>query len=279
MLRDNTLPALHQYLTALPPQTTLGLVPTMGALHEGHLALVRQARQQNDVVAVSIFVNPTQFTNPDDLLKYPRTLEADAALLADAGCDVLFAPTADDMYAEPAVLRLSFGALEAVMEGASRPGHFNGVGVVIAKLFNLFQPTRAYFGQKDLQQVAVVKRLIKDLSFPVELLRCETVRAADGLALSSRNQRLTPAERAEAPALFAALTAARQAFINGQTTAQARQAATDLLANHPQIILDYLDMVNADSLQTVTERQATGQTAICIAAQLGAVRLIDNVVF
>ncbi len=279
MLRVDTLADLARYRRSLPHNTTLGLVPTMGALHEGHLALIRQARTENDIVAASVFVNPTQFTNPDDLTQYPRTLEADARLLADAGCNLLFSPSSDDIYPEPPVLRLSFGTLETTMEGASRPGHFNGVGIVVAKLFHLFAPDRAYFGQKDLQQVAVIRRLILDLSFSVELIRCDTVRADDGLALSSRNQRLTPDERVEAPALFAALTRAQQLLIDGQSATQAEQAATDFLASHPRFRLDYVAVVHVDTLQPVSERQAPGQTAICIAAQLGVVRLIDNVVF
>lgn len=279
MLRVDTLADLARYRRSLPHNTTLGLVPTMGALHEGHLALIRQARTENDIVAASVFVNPTQFTNPDDLTQYPRTLEADARLLADAGCNLLFSPSSDDIYPEPPVLRLSFGTLETTMEGASRPGHFNGVGIVVAKLFHLFAPDRAYFGQKDLQQVAVIRRLILDLSFSVELIRCDTVRADDGLALSSRNQRLTPDERAEAPALFAALTQARQLLTDGQSATQAEQAAADFLASRPRFRLDYVAVVHVDTLQPVSERQAPGQTAICIAAQLGVVRLIDNVVF
>ncbi len=279
MLLVDTLAQLALYRQSLPPGTSVGFVPTMGALHEGHLALIRQAHTQNDIVVASIFVNPTQFNNPDDLLKYPRTLDIDAQLLAEAGCDLLFAPTADEIYPEPAVLRLDFGALETTMEGASRPGHFNGVGLVVSKLFHLVGPNRAYFGQKDLQQVAVVRRLIRDLNFPVDLICCDTVRAADGLALSSRNQRLTPNERANASTLFAALMLAQGLLTNGQSAAQATRAVTEFIATEPLFELDYVAVVHVDTLAPVASRQEPGQTAICIAAQLGAVRLIDNVVF
>jgi pantoate--beta-alanine ligase len=279
MLRADTLSDLARFRQSLPPGTTLGLVPTMGALHEGHLALVRQARAENDLVAASVFVNPAQFTNPDDLAHYPRSLEADAALLADAGCDLLFAPAVADVYPEPPRLRLSFGPLETTMEGASRPGHFNGVGIVVAKLFHWVNPTRAYFGQKDLQQVAVIRRLIRDLSFPVKLVRCPTTRASDGLALSSRNTRLTADERTEAPALFAALSRAQRLLMEGHPANLAEQAVRDFLARHPRFALDYVAVVQADTLEPVAGRQEPGQTAVCLAAQLGAVRLIDNVVF
>ena len=182
----------------------------MGALHEGHITLIEKAKQENDVVVSSIFVNPAQFNNPDDLARYPRTLEEDCQKLEAAGCDMVFTPPSTKCTPNQPMLRLNFGELETVMEGAFRPGHFNGVGIVVAKLFNIVQADRAYFGQKDLQQVAVIRRLIRDLSFPVELIRCPTVREADGLAMSSRNRNLTPEEREQAPALFQALTLAHE---------------------------------------------------------------------
>ncbi len=279
MRQFTSIPALRQHLSTLDPAQTVALVPTMGALHEGHLALVEQAREENDVVICSIFVNPVQFNNPADLARYPRTLDADQALLELAGCDVIFAPAADEMYPEPPALMLNFGELETVMEGAMRPGHFNGVGIVVAKLFNIVQPHRAYFGQKDLQQVAVVRRLIRDLSFPVELIRFSTVREPDGLALSSRNRNLTPTERQQAPALYEALTMAQNLLREGQSVTQAKAAVTALFADRPGFRLEYVEVANADTLQPATEVLAPGQTAICIAAHLGHVRLIDNLVF
>lgn len=279
MRQFTSIPALRQHLSTLDPAQTVALVPTMGALHEGHLALVEQAREENDVVICSIFVNPVQFNNPADLARYPRTLDADQALLELAGCDVIFAPAADEMYPEPPALMLNFGELETVMEGAMRPGHFNGVGIVVAKLFNIVQPHRAYFGQKDLQQVAVVRRLIRDLSFPVELIRFSTAREPDGLALSSRNRNLTPTERQQAPALYEALTMAQNLLREGQSVTQAKAAVTALFADRPGFRLEYVEVANADTLQPATEVLAPGQTAICIAAHLGHVRLIDNLVF
>jgi len=279
MFQFTTIAALRQHLGPLRLHQTIALVPTMGALHSGHMALVEAARQTADVVVCSIFVNPVQFNNPDDLARYPRTIDADCALLEQAGCHVVFAPSASEMYPEPPALTLNFGELETVMEGAMRPGHFNGVGIVVAKLFNIVQPHQAYFGQKDLQQVAVVRRLVRDLSFSVNLIRFPTVREADGLALSSRNRNLTPAERQQAPALHEALAMARNLLRDGQSVTQAKAAVTAFFAERPAFRLEYVELANADTLQPVADVLAPGQTAICAAAHLGHVRLIDNLVF
>jgi pantoate--beta-alanine ligase len=279
MLRFDTITALRHYLNSIRTEQTVGFVPTMGALHEGHTTLVETARRENDVIVSSIFVNPIQFNNPDDLARYPRTLEDDSRKLEAAGCDVVFTPSVLEMYPEPPTLRLNFGDLETLMEGAFRPGHFNGVGLVVAKLFNIVQPDRAYFGQKDLQQVAVIRRLLRDLSFPVELIRCPTVREADGLAMSSRNRNLTPDERTQAVALFQALTLAHDLLLEGHTPTQAKAAVTGFFTTNPNFRLEYVEVVNADTLQLANEVLAPGQTAICLAAHLGKVRLIDNLVF
>ncbi|MFD2935812.1 pantoate--beta-alanine ligase [Spirosoma flavum] len=279
MHRFDTISALHQYLNSIRSQQTIGFVPTMGALHEGHITLIETARRENDVVVSSIFVNPTQFTNSDDLARYPRTLEEDCQKLEEAGCDVVFTPSVSEIYPEAPTLRLNFGELETMMEGAFRPGHFNGVGIVVAKLFNIVQADRAYFGQKDLQQVAVIRRLIRDLSFSVELIRCPTVRESDGLAMSSRNRNLTPTERGQAPALFRSLTLAHELISEGHSTSQAKAAITGFFSSNPYFRLEYVDVVNADTLQLANEVLAPGQTAICVAAHLGKVRLIDNLVF
>ena len=279
MLRFDTIVSLRQYLTSLRSKQTIGFVPTMGALHEGHTTLIGTAHRENDVVVSSIFVNPVQFNNPDDLARYPRTLEDDCQKLEAAGCDVVFAPSVQEMYPEPPTVRLNFGELETLMEGAFRPGHFNGVGLVVAKLFNIVQPDRAYFGQKDLQQVAVIRRLVRDLSFPVELIRCPTVREADGLAMSSRNRNLTPDERTQAVALFKALTLAHELLLEGHSTTQAKAAVTGFFTSNSNFRLEYVEIVNADTLQLTNEVLAPGQTAICVAAYLGKVRLIDNLVF
>ena len=279
VIRFDTTAALRQHLAPLRSGQLIGLVPTMGALHEGHMSLIEAARQANDLVVASVFVNPAQFNNPDDLARYPRAPDDDYRMLEAAGCHVVLAPSVTEMYSEPPTLRLNFGELETVMEGAFRPGHFNGVGIVVAKLFNIVQPHRAYFGQKDLQQVAVVRRLIRDLSFPVELVRCPTVREADGLAMSSRNRNLTTEERDLAPALHEALTLAHDLLVEGQSTAQAKAAVTGFFSGNPNFRLEYVEIANADTLQSVGEVLAPGQTAICLAVQLGKVRLIDNIVF
>ncbi len=280
MQRFDTIYATREHLATVHQSSkTIGFVPTMGALHNGHLDLIHRAKQECDVVVASIFVNPVQFNNPDDLARYPRTLEQDSEMLQKVGTDVLFFPTADEMYPEPPQIRLNFGELETVMEGAFRPGHFNGVGIVVAKLFHIVQPKRAYFGQKDIQQVAVIRRLIRDLSFPIELVRCDTVREADGLAMSSRNRNLSDEERLWAPDLYQALTLARDLLTEGQSPNQTKAAVTGFFAQHPRIRLDYVEVANADTLQHVTELQAPGQTVVCLAAQLGKVRLIDNLVF
>ena len=178
---------------------TVGFVPTMGALHDGHLQLMRRAKKENGLLAVSIFVNPIQFNNPEDLKKYPRDLEKDKLLLESVGCDVLFAPTAEEMYPEPATTKYNFGKLETVMEGAFRPGHFNGVAVVVKKLFEIITPDKAYFGEKDFQQLAIIQELVRMEKLSVQIVPCPIVREKDGLAMSSRNERLSPDERKAAP--------------------------------------------------------------------------------
>ncbi len=271
---------------------TVGFVPTMGALHEGHLSLIEASKAQNDLTVCSIFVNPIQFNNPDDLARYPRTLEADCALLAPAGCDAVFAPSAQemygprafdsakspDMYAQP-VLKFDFGDLERVMEGQFRPGHFNGVGIVVSKLFNIVQPDRTYFGQKDLQQVAVVRRMMIDLGFQIELHPCPTLREEDGLAMSSRNRNLTSEERAIASHIFKGLGLAKSGLLAGQNPAEIKRQTAEHFAQQPAFRLEYFEIVDAHTLQPVDSIAPAGQTALCIAAHLGKVRLIDNVVF
>lgn len=257
----------------------IGLVPTMGALHEGHLQLVRAAAQQCDVVVVSVFVNPTQFNNAEDFRLYPRLPEADAALLEPAGCTALFMPSVEEMYPRPTVLHFDFGSLERVMEGAHRPGHFNGVATVVSKLFHLSRPHKAYFGQKDLQQVTIVEQLVQDLSFDLELVVFPTIREADGLAMSSRNRRLTAEARAVAPLLYQALQQAERQILEGRLSPrQVEQAATEFLGQEPAIAVEYLELVDAKTLQPLTEWPVGGSVAVCLAAQLAGVRLIDNIV-
>jgi pantoate--beta-alanine ligase len=257
----------------------IGLVPTMGALHEGHLQLVRAAAQDNDVVVVSVFVNPTQFNNAEDFRLYPRVPDADAALLGPAGCTALFMPAVDQMYPQPTVLRFDFGPLEQVMEGEHRPGHFHGVATVVSKLFHLSRPHRAYFGQKDLQQVAVIRQLIADLSFDLELVAYPTIREADGLAMSSRNRRLSPEARAAAPRLYQALALGTSLVEEQQHTPEAvQQAVETFLAAEAAIELEYFAIADSRTLQPIRGGwQANSLVALCIAAHIGGVRLIDNV--
>ncbi len=256
---------------------SVGLVPTMGALHPGHMSLIKTSTTENDLTIGSVFVNPVQFNNAQDLEKYPRTLEADCIMLEEAGCSAVFAPTVEEMYAEKPLMRLDFGDLENVMEGASRPGHFNGVGIVVARFFNIVQPDKAYFGQKDLQQVAVIKRLVKDMAFPLELVVCETVREMDGLAMSSRNSRLSKMERVSAPFIYKTLAEAKNRLLAGDSIESVAADARTAFLKHQDFQLDYLEIVNNNSLQPITRLGPAGSSAICTAVYLGAVRLIDNI--
>jgi pantoate--beta-alanine ligase len=256
---------------------SVGLVPTMGALHQGHLSLIEASKNENQVTVCSIFVNPTQFNNAHDLAVYPRTLESDCEMLASAGCDAVFAPTVEEIYPQLPNLKFDFGDLERVMEGTFRPGHFNGVGIVVSKLFNIVQPDGAYFGQKDLQQCAVINRLVKDLSFSLKLNICPTLRETDGLAMSSRNRNLSPEQRALAPHIYKALQKASQLLREGTSGEAVKVAVQNYLSEIPAITLEYFEISNFDTLQPINEL-SEGKTALCIAAFMGKTRLIDNVI-
>ena len=255
---------------------TVGLVPTMGALHPGHLGLVARSVAETDVTVVSVFVNPLQFGAGEDLDAYPRGLDEDMELCAGEGAAAVFAPTVSDMYPAPPVVALDFGELSAILEGSLRPGHLGGVGVVVAKLFAIVGACRAYFGEKDWQQLAVVRRLVADLSLPVEVVGCETVREPDGLAMSSRNAYLTAPERAAAGTLHRALRTGAGAIEAGERrTAAVEAAMAAVLASEPLIgPVDYACVVDAATLQP-TEPLA-GELRLLVAARLGAARLIDN---
>lgn len=258
------------------PTCTWGLVPTMGALHAGHLALVHRALADNDRVAVSIFVNPLQFNRANDLAQYPRQLEQDAALLREAGVHLVWAPTPEIMYPPGFQTYVEVTTLTASLEGAARPGHFRGVTTVVAKLFNAVQPTRAYFGQKDAQQVAVVTRMAHDLMCNLEVIICPTAREADGLAMSSRNVYLNPAERQAATVLYAALQAAQNAWQTGTRDADTlRHLMIQTITAEPLARVDYVSVADPVSLQEVTgeARRALFSMAVFI----GTTRLIDNI--
>jgi pantoate--beta-alanine ligase len=263
----------------------VGLVPTMGALHDGHTSLMNLARADCDVVAVSIFVNPLQFGDPEDIAHYPRTLERDLVVCAEAGVDVVFVPTVPEMYPswpDPPSTTVSVRGVSESWEGASRPGHFDGVATVVAKLFTIAGPCRAYFGLKDFQQLAVVRRMARELSLPVEVVGCPIVREPDGLALSSRNVRLSPPERRAATALSRALAAGRVALAGGERSGDAvSRAMHAVVADEPLVTLDYAVLVEADTLGEVdaidpTDDDGLDGLRLLIAAQVGLVRLIDN---
>ncbi len=252
-----------------------GLVPTMGALHEGHLSLVRRARSECDHVGVSIFVNPAQFGPSEDLSRYPRNLERDLRLLESLRVDVVWAPAPEAVYPRGFQTWVSVEDVSRGLEGKVRPGHFRGVATVVVKLFNLFQPDKAYFGQKDAQQVVVIKRMVEDLNLSTEIVTCPIVRAADGLALSSRNSYLNPEERSAATVLFRALSAARQAFENGERRADALLGAMRSVLNaEPRAQVDYVAASDAETLADVDH--ADGSVLLSLAVRIGGVRLIDN---
>ncbi|ALJ01309.1 pantoate--beta-alanine ligase [Rufibacter tibetensis] len=276
MLHLSSLSDIRQHTELLRQQgQRIGFVPTMGALHEGHLSLLRAAKNQNDITVCSVFVNPAQFNNPDDYRLYPRLLEKDAQMLAQEGCDILFSPLAEEMYKQKARLSFDFGELEQVMEGAHRPGHFNGVATVVSKLFHLVKPHQAFFGQKDLQQFAIIQQLVLDLSFDLELICYPIIREEDGLAMSSRNRRLAPEQREVAPRLYQALELLREK-LQTMPVAQAKKEAEAFLHRFPQIRVEYLEVVHAQTLQPLEEVSGNMPVAICLAAFLGDVRLIDN---
>lgn len=253
----------------------VGFVPTMGALHEGHAELIRRARAECDWVAVSIFVNPIQFDRADDFQAYPRALEADIALCKELGVDVVFAPAAEEMYPRALLTSVEVARLTDTLCGAFRPGHFRGVATVVAKLFHIVQPDRAYFGEKDAQQLAVVERMVADLNIPVEIVRVPTVREPDGLALSSRNRRLAPEDRAAAPLLHQALLAAKDVIEQGGAPKAAREAGLRILSRSDRFRVEYLEVVDPSTMQPVGE--AKGPVRIAAAVWMGPVRLIDNV--
>jgi pantoate--beta-alanine ligase len=256
----------------------LGLVPTMGALHDGHLSLARRARQENASVAMSIFVNPAQFGPHEDLSRYPRPIERDLQLAEAAGVDLVFNPSVEEVYPPGFGAYVDVGDVARRWEGEHRPGHFRGVATVVTKLFTIIAPQRAYFGQKDFQQLAVVRRLVTDLNLPVEVIGCETVREPDGLALSSRNVYLTEEQRPYATALHAALKTGRQRVAGGETAAHTVQQAMErVLLDTPGVSVDYVAVVDPATLEPL-DRIEPGRTPVhgLIAARLGPVRLIDN---
>jgi pantoate--beta-alanine ligase len=258
---------------------SIGVVPTMGALHEGHAELIRRARADNSFVVVTIFVNPIQFDRKEDLDRYPRDMDTDAALCASLKVDRIFAPSADEMYPDELLTSIDVAGVTTRLEGEFRPGHFKGVATVVAKLLNIVGADRAYFGEKDAQQLAVIQKMVADLNIPTEIVPVHTVRESDGLALSSRNRLLTPDDRQVAPALYKALTIARDRLTAGASPAEARAAAIESLAATPQIQVQYLEVADAATMTPLGKIDARFNRPVRIAAAvwLGKVRLIDNV--
>jgi pantoate--beta-alanine ligase len=253
----------------------IGLVPTMGALHAGHISLVRAAKERCDFVAVSIFVNPTQFGPKEDFSKYPRTLEADRQKLEAENVDLIFAPAIEEMYPAGSVTFVTAEGITDRLDGVSRPGHFRGVSTVVAKLFHILEPDVAFFGQKDAAQAAVIRRMVRDLMFPVEIVISPIVREADGLAMSSRNVYLSPTERKQALVLSRALRAIETQFRSGEKgSANLIEAARQMLATQPQVRVDYIELVDPETLESVSI--ARPGTLAAVAAFLGSTRLIDN---
>jgi pantoate--beta-alanine ligase len=276
---------------ALKEHKSIGFVPTMGALHQGHLELVKRSKKENDITVCSIFVNPTQFNDPKDLEKYPRTLESDSELLKSVDCDIVFAPAVKEMYSEAELelkfrkiedkswtkgKEVDFGQLDKVMEGAHRPGHFNGVAQVVSKLFRIVKPNRAYFGQKDFQQLAIIRSMTEQLGLPLEIIACPIVRETDGLAMSSRNTRLNPEERKIAPLISQTLFKVKEKLAT-HSFAELKEFAEKEIAKEPLMQLEYFEIADAGTLQPVTNRSQAKSAVACIALKLGAVRLIDNI--
>lgn len=272
-----TIQELRTELDALRKEgKTIGLVPTMGALHAGHASLVKRAVAENDVVVVSDFVNPTQFNDKNDLLKYPRTLDADCKLLEECGASFVFAPSVEEIYPEPDTRQFSYAPLDTVMEGKFRPGHFNGVCQIVSKLFLIVEPTRAYFGEKDFQQLAIIREMVRKYPFNLEIVGCPIVREADWLALSSRNARLSDEQRIQALQISKTLFASVE-YAQTHTLAETKAFVESAISNSEGLRLEYFEIVDGNSLQTVCDWKDSSYIVGCITVFCGEVRLIDNI--
>ena len=260
---------------------SIGLVPTMGALHKGHLSLVKNSISNNDITVVSIFVNPTQFNNPNDLASYPRTVEKDLELLQTVGCDVVFAPEADDIYSQSETdsrFEFDFEGLDKVMEGKFRPGHFNGVVQIVSKLFDLVRPNRAYFGEKDFQQLAIIRLMTRRYNLPIEIVPCPIVREDSGLALSSRNSLLKDNEKQVAQHIYAVLNESRQ-FVPQTEVEELKQCVIAAIEQKPELKVEYFDIVDGHTLKSIGKWDESDYVVGCITVFCGDVRLIDNICY
>ncbi len=273
----NSISELKRFLASdRQEKKQIGLVPTMGALHAGHLSLVKRCVAENDVCVVSVFVNPTQFNDKHDLETYPRTLEADCALLESAGCTYVFAPSVEEMYPEPDTRTFDFGTVSQVMEGARRPGHFNGVAQIVSKLFYAVEPDNAYFGEKDFQQIAVIRAMVQQLQIPVRINACPIVREADGLALSSRNTRLTAEQRQKAPVIARTLKESTN-FVPEKSVQEVIDYVVNTINQVPDMCVEYYEIVDGNRLESIHDWSETDYPVGCITVYCGEVRLIDNI--
>lgn len=273
----HTIKDLQAELTVLRAQgKKVGLVPTMGALHVGHASLVKRSVSENGVTVVSVFVNPTQFNDKNDLAKYPRTLDADCRLLEDCGAAFAFAPSVEEMYPQPDTREFSYAPLDTVMEGAFRPGHFNGVCQIVSKLFDAIQPDRAYFGEKDFQQLAIIREMVRQMNYKLEIVGCPIVREEDGLALSSRNKRLSAQERENALNISQTLFKSRT-FAASHTVSETQKMVEEAIEDAPGLRLEYFEIVDGNTLQKVNSWEDAQYVVGCITVFCGEVRLIDNI--
>ncbi len=272
----STIESVREQLNLVKTEgNTIGLVPTMGALHDGHLELVRQSNQLCDVTIASVFVNPTQFNNPADLQKYPRKLDHDIQLLESENCDFVFSPSKAEMYSEAPDITLSFGEIENNLEGEFRPGHFNGVGLIVSKLFNIIEPSHAFFGQKDLQQFFVIQKLISQLNYPIKLIRVPIVREESGLAMSSRNERLKTEDRQMAGLIYETLKKGKSMMKSGATVGETKAFVGETFDQNERMNLEYFEIVETRRFSKVSEINQE-EVALCIAVNIDDVRLIDN---
>lgn len=277
MLIFTEIKSLQQKIKSLKNGTTIGFVPTMGALHEGHLSLVEKAKKENDIVVVSIFVNPTQFDNADDLKNYPKTIEKDLSLLKSFNCDIVFTPTPEEIYADNIQSQsFDFDGLEFQMEGKFRAGHFNGVGTIVERLFTVVKPHKAYFGEKDFQQIQIIRKMVEKRNFPVQIISCPIHREKDGLAMSSRNTRLTTAQRAAAPFIYETLRKAKSQF-GTKNASEVIKWVENEFKNHPLFNLEYVEIADEVTLLPVETKNPTKKYRAFIAVFAGKVRLIDNI--
>lgn len=256
---------------------SIGFVPTMGALHNGHISLVKACKNHCNIAVVSVFVNPTQFNDPEDLKRYPRTPEKDAELLQTAGCDIVFMPSVEEIYPEKDTRKFNFGYLESVMEGAKRPGHFNGVGQVVSRLFDIVQPHKAFFGMKDFQQVAIIKNMVNQLKYDIEIVPCPIIREESGLALSSRNALLDEEHKKNAPHIYATLKKACN-LAEQMSVIDLKKWITKEINNNPCLETEYVEIVDDTTLKVIEDWSEKGIKVVCVAVYAGKIRLIDNIV-